>query len=176
MRRLMLVWAAVIVLSGCAAVHVSFPSGEVGKAADLLVADAFAGIKAKGLRGGPGATQAAMTLSATPTMSAETIRLMESILYRFDSLKPGFDAGRLGLGADGLIVLRDPAKAGPDLQGLAVRDNADRRALYKAVAADLKIPETEIPKIAQIYADSWRTKAASGWWFADGAGNWTQKP
>ena len=111
----------------------------------------------------------------TPAIQAIQQRMAE----RFQStLAPLFDAGALGFGADGLVVLRDPAKV-PLAQRTAATqavadDNRDRRAVYREIAVANGHPEWEV-QIRETFAKEWVAQARPGWWYQDGAGAWKQK-
>jgi uncharacterized protein YdbL (DUF1318 family) len=110
----------------------------------------------------------------TPAIQAIQSR-MEA---RFDAtLRAGFDAGALGFGSDGLVVVRDASKL--DLKDrVAINqavadDNRDRKAVYREVAVANGHPEWEA-QIRGVFAKQWIASARSGWWYQSG-GAWKQK-
>lgn len=111
----------------------------------------------------------------TPAIQAIQQRMTE----RFQStLAPLFDAGALGFGNDGLVVLRDPAKV-PLAQRTAANqavaeENRDRNAVYREIAVANGRPEWET-QIRQTFAREWVAQARAGWWYQDSAGAWKQK-
>ena len=111
----------------------------------------------------------------TPAIQAIQSRMAE----RFQgTLAPLFDAGALGFGNDGLMVLRDPSKV-PLAQRTAVNqaiaeENRDRNAVYREIAVANGRPEWET-QIRQTFAREWVAQARPGWWFQDSAGAWKQK-
>ncbi|MGL6290429.1 MAG: YdbL family protein [Silanimonas sp.] len=111
----------------------------------------------------------------TPAIQAIQSRMTE----RFQgTLAPLFDAGALGFGNDGLIVLRDPAKV-PLAQRTAANqavaeENRDRNAVYREIAVANGHPEWE-DQIRQTFAKEWVAQARAGWWYQDSAGAWKQK-
>lgn len=111
----------------------------------------------------------------TPAIQAIQARMAE----RFQgTLAPLFDAGAMGFGNDGLVVLRDPAKV-PLAQRTAANqavaeENRDRNAVYREIAVANGHPEWET-QIRQIFAKEWVAQARAGWWYQDSAGAWKQK-
>lgn len=111
----------------------------------------------------------------TPAIQAIQTRMAE----RFQgTLAPLFDAGALGFGNDGLLVLRDPTKVSLAQRTAAnqavAEDNRDRNAVYREIAVANGHPEWET-QIRQIFAREWVAQARAGWWYQDSAGNWKQK-
>jgi uncharacterized protein YdbL (DUF1318 family) len=111
----------------------------------------------------------------TPAIQAIQSRMAE----RFQgTLAPLFDAGALGFGNDGLVVLRDPSKV-PLAQRTAANqavaeENRDRNAVYREIAVANGHPEWET-QIRQTFAKEWVAQARAGWWYQDSAGAWKQK-
>lgn len=111
----------------------------------------------------------------TPAIQAIQTRMAE----RFQgTLAPLFDAGAMGFGNDGLVVLRDPAKV-PLAQRTAANqavaeENRDRNAVYREIAVANGHPEWET-QIRQTFAKEWVAQARAGWWYQDSAGAWKQK-
>ena len=98
---------------------------------------------------------------------------------RFDStLRKGFDAGALGFGKDGMIVLREPGalelKDRAGMQAAVADDNRDRKAVYKEVAVANGHPEWE-SQIRDVFSKQWVDSARGGWWYQDKGGAWKQK-
>ena len=111
----------------------------------------------------------------TPAIQAIQTRMAE----RFQgTLAPLFEAGAMGFGNDGLVVLRDPAKV-PLAQRTAANqavaeENRDRNAVYREIAVANGHPEWET-QIRQTFAKEWVAQARAGWWYQDSAGAWKQK-
>ena len=111
--------------------------------------------------------------------SPEIRAITASMQNRFGQLERFFDAGVVGLTADGLIDIRDiSAAALPDralIKRLVAEDNADRNALYDAIARKNERPEWA-PDIRRIFAQRWVERGAKpGWYFKDLDGNWKQR-
>jgi uncharacterized protein YdbL (DUF1318 family) len=111
--------------------------------------------------------------------SPEIRAITASMQERFSSLEKFFDGGVIGLTAEGLIDVRDIAAAAlPDralVRRLVGEDNADRNALYAAIARANNRPEWEAD-IRRIFAQRWVERGAKpGWYFRDLEGNWKQR-
>lgn len=111
--------------------------------------------------------------------SAEIRAITQSMQGRFSQLERFFDAGVIGLTAKGLIDVRDiSAAALPDralVKRLVAEDNADRDALYEAIARENERPEWEAD-IRRIFAERWVERGAKpGWYFQDNDGNWKRR-
>lgn len=105
-------------------------------------------------------------------------QLKSAMQARHQQLTPFYNAGAVGLTANGLLALRDPKavslKDRNALSGLIAVENSDRNALYKEIADANGHPEWE-REIRTIFDRRWVANAPSGWWFQDANGNWVQK-
>ena len=111
----------------------------------------------------------------TPAIQAIQARMAA----RFDSsLRAGFDAGALGFGNDGLLVVHDASKLQLKdrvaVNQAVADDNRDRKAVYREVAVANGHPEWET-QIRQVFAKQWIASAHAGWWYQDASGGWKQK-
>jgi uncharacterized protein YdbL (DUF1318 family) len=102
-----------------------------------------------------------------------------SMQQRFGDLKKFFDAGVIGLTADGQVAVRDQnAIALADravVARLVTEDNRDRATLYAELAKANKHPEWE-PDIRRTFARRWVERGAqAGWYYQDAGGKWVQK-
>jgi len=102
-----------------------------------------------------------------------------SMQQRFGDLKKFFDAGVIGLTADGQVAVRDQnAMALADravVARLVTEDNRDRATLYAELARANKHPEWE-PDIRRTFARRWVERGAQpGWYYQDAGGKWVQK-
>ena len=61
-----------------------------------------------------------------------------------------------------------------DVQRLVEAENADRRRLYQEIARANGFPE-KAGEVQAIFADSWRDKAAKGWYLEQEGGGWKQR-
>ncbi len=118
--------------------------------------------------------------SKETTVSSPAIdSIKQKIKQRFDALIPFFDAGAIGEGNDGRVVVRDasvlPMKDRAKLNRIVKEENADRKDLYKEVAKELGVEAKDLPKVQKSFAEQWRQFARPGWWIQDLAGNWNKR-
>jgi uncharacterized protein YdbL (DUF1318 family) len=193
LRKLGLVLTAgvLLVLSACVTINVYFPAAEAEQAAREFVDQVIGkdGEKSQtpapeekppslgllGLLISDAHAQSADINLKTPAIQAIQQRMAE----RFQAqLAPAFDAGALGFGSDGLIVLRDATKVGlrerATLNQALAEDNRDRNALYREIAVANGHPEWEA-QIRETFARQWIAGARAGWWYQDAQGGWKQK-
>jgi uncharacterized protein YdbL (DUF1318 family) len=102
-----------------------------------------------------------------------------SMQQRFGDLKKYFDAGVIGLTADGQVAIRDqnaiPLAERAVVARLVAEDNRDRATLYAELAKANKHPEWE-PDIRRTFARRWVERGAQpGWYYQDASGKWLQK-
>jgi uncharacterized protein YdbL (DUF1318 family) len=195
---------AAVVLTACVTINVYFPAAEAKEAAkefvEKVIGDDAVQQPAPGndgggmaFRGGPAADaglrfdplillgigEARAQSAPDITIKTPAIQAIQSRMEaRFDAtLRAGFDAGALGFGSDGLVVVRDASKL--DLKDrVAINqavadDNRDRKAVYREVAVANGHPEWE-SQIRDVFAKQWIASARSGWWYQSG-GAWKQK-
>ena len=193
---------AVLALSACVTINVYFPAAEAKEAAKDFVEkvigdDAIPADTSPAQEPPAGGGMAALLRRIDPlslvgigtahaqgqpdiTMKTPAIQAIQArMTARFDAtLRKGFDAGALGFGRDGLVVLREPAqlelKDRAGMQAAVADDNRDRKALYQEVAVANGHPEWE-PKIREVFAKQWVASARGGWWYQDAGGAWKQK-
>jgi uncharacterized protein YdbL (DUF1318 family) len=183
-----------LVLSACVTINVYFPAAEAEQAAREFVervigeeAQRDSAPPPQGARQrSPGeallgffiadaqAQDADITLR-TPAIQAIQDRMAERFRSR---LSAGFDAGALGFGRDGLIVVRDlsalPLKDRAAINQAVTEDNRDRNAVYREIAVANGHPEWE-GRIRETFARQWIASARSGWWYQAADGGWQQK-
>ena len=102
-----------------------------------------------------------------------------SMQQRFGELKKYFDAGVIGLTADGQVAVRDQNSIALADRAVVTRlvteDNRDRSTLYAELAKANKHPEWE-PDIRRTFARRWVERGAQpGWYYQDAGGNWVKK-
>ncbi len=105
-------------------------------------------------------------------------QLKGSMAARHSQLRPYYDAGVLGLGNDGTVVLRDagsvPLAQRQNVSRLAAADNDDRAVLYREIARVNGNPAWE-KDIRATFALRWIDRAPAGWWVQNATGAWQQK-
>lgn len=104
---------------------------------------------------------------------------------RLPRLNALFDSGTVGLTNQGLVTIRDKAKATPQDDALVTAENKSRKVVVEAMAkAIFKITKQEqnkkamdqvLAKAAATYADNKRDAARPGWWIQSQNGRWLQK-
>ncbi|CAG7856948.1 hypothetical protein MCAMS1_01626 [biofilm metagenome] len=109
--------------------------------------------------------------------SPEIRQLTASMERRFSSLRAFYGSGAIGIQSDGLLTVRDaasvPLKDRNQVNKLVAAENADRLALYQAIANANGHPEW-VTQIKSTFAARWISNAQSGWWY-QAAGAWKQK-
>jgi len=192
-RSLMLL--TVVTAVACVTINIYFPAEQVRGVADRIVDEVW-GERASGAE--PGQTTPAP--SQTPVKPGSFLRMMgptsagaaqdidvstpeirairETMKERSSQLFPYLDAGQAGIGLDGLVKLRTTDGLGlkqrADIQKLVDAENQDRRRLYLEIAQANSFPD-KVNEVQAIFADSWRDKAAKGWYLEQNGGGWKQK-
>jgi uncharacterized protein YdbL (DUF1318 family) len=109
--------------------------------------------------------------------SPEIRQRTASMEKRFASLQGFYTSGAIGIKSDGLLIVRDaasvPLKDRNQVNKLVAAENADRLALYQAIANANGHPEW-VTQIKATFASRWVSNARSGWWYQS-AGTWKQK-
>ena len=188
-------FVALFLVSACVTVNIYFPAAAVERAADQIVKETW---------GGPGEPEknapqpqsryfdlpsaiahlgfigAAHAQEADINVSNPAIRaLKDSIKRRSEAIKPYMDRGNVGIGQDGLLVIRNndglSLKERAEVNQLLGAENRDREALYAEIAKANNIPNENIPRIKSIFAKSWIEQARPGWWIQDSQGSWRKK-
>jgi len=189
----MLLAGALLLLSACVTFNVYFPAAEAEEAAREFV-DKVIGEQAGEAAPAPPPAEAtppgfsllgffiadAHAQSADISLQTPAIlAIQERMAQRFQSqLAPAFDAGALGFGNDGLIVVRDATRIGlrerAAVNQALADDNRDRNALYREIAVANGHPEWE-GQIRETFARQWVAGARAGWWYQDAGGTWQQR-
>jgi len=198
LRSLLLL--TVVTAVSCVTINIYFPAEQVRGAADRIVDEVW-GERAAGSEPaqtapmqpapapdkppvkpgsflrilGPTTAGAAQDINvSTPEIRA----IRESMKDRSGQLFPYLDSGNVGIGLDGLLKVRTTEGLGlkprADVQRLVDAENQDRRRLYLEIARANGFPE-KADEVQAIFADSWRDKAAGGWYLEQGGGGWRQK-
>jgi uncharacterized protein YdbL (DUF1318 family) len=97
---------------------------------------------------------------------------------RHAQLAPHYASGAVGIGRDGMLVLRDanavPLPQRGAVTGLVSADNNDRATLYREIAKANGKPEWE-GEIQSTFAQRWVSNAQGGWYVQNAQGAWTKK-
>ncbi len=192
-----LVVLLVMVMVSCVTINIYFPAAAVQKAAEQIVDEIRSGNEKQPGQPTPEKVPAETKSEqqgfwidfVRPAVAAErldinvstsTIRgLKQSMKKRFPQLIGAYQQGFLGEGADGLLHLRQknqlPLKKRARLSNLVKAENSDRQALYEEIVRANRLGADATPKVAAIFARTFRAKAQNGWWIQDDKGNWLQQ-
>jgi uncharacterized protein YdbL (DUF1318 family) len=193
-------WRSLLLLTvvtavSCVTVNIYFPAEQVRGAADRIVDEVW-GERAAGSEPAqptpapakppaqpgsflrilaPSTAYAAQDINvSTPEIRA----IREAMKERSGQLFPYLDSGHVGIGLDGLVKVRTTEGLGlkprADVQRLVEAENQDRRRLYLEIARANGFPD-KVDEVQAIFADSWRDKAAKGWYLEQDGGGWQQK-
>jgi len=109
---------------------------------------------------------ALMASVATPALADDIKSRMLKRLPEIQALK---DKGVIGEGRYGFLHFRTAA---PDQKALVAAENADRRKVYKQIAAQQGV---SVEVVGQHRARQIQQRAKSGEWLQDANGKWYQK-
>jgi uncharacterized protein YdbL (DUF1318 family) len=195
--KAMLLLTTVLALTACVTINVYFPAAAAERAAEEFVGDVLGKPKEEGALLNPfdlpahavlvaaaglvdffvadaNAQQAEIEIN-TPQINAIKARMANRQRQQLDPL---FDAGAIGFGADGLVVIRDrsavPLSERRSLESVVADENRDREAVYREIAVANGHPEWE-QDIQETFAKEWVKNARRGWYYQDSAGAWRQK-
>jgi uncharacterized protein YdbL (DUF1318 family) len=174
-------------IAACVTVNIYFPAAEVKKTADEFVDDVYkkdtseSGEEQSSLHRflewlGP---QEARAQKASQVSNAAIRGLKAQIGEHHSKLEPSYASGAIGITNDGYLTIKDKSKLSLSELGkvrqLVEKDNRARKQLYKEVVKALDLEQSQISRVESIFADTWRSKAASGWWIQKDDGSWTRK-
>lgn len=194
MKKLSLLSA--LLLTACVTINIYFPAAAAEKAADTIIKDIQSITptpipKPKAELNDWQMTamhwlDSSLNLLISPAQadeanltidSPEIRQLRATMEARFASLQPFYVAGYVGIQANGLLTVRDattvPLQERNAVNTLVAAENADRHALYQAIANANGHPNW-VADIQATFANRWIGNAQAGWWYQS-AGNWVQK-
>ncbi|MBV7433770.1 YdbL family protein [Cardiobacteriaceae bacterium TAE3-ERU3] len=190
-----------LVLMSCVTVNIYFPAAAAEKAADSIIQDVWHEQQSNNAVSSP--VKGEPTLSYTvfsprilvlalldglsntahaqnvnfSASSPQVEQIKDRMAGRFAKLKPLFESGAVGLTDNGYLAIRDASAAPMALRAqisqLVDAENADRKALYQAIA-DANNQPGWFKQIQNTFASRWISQAQNGWWYQSG-GRWTQK-
>ncbi|MGR9053307.1 MAG: YdbL family protein [Gammaproteobacteria bacterium] len=193
MKKLSLL--GILLLSACVTINIYFPAAAAEKAADKIIKD----IQQPSEETVPPESSLnslqhtlyivfdrTLNVLVTPAHaggadlsvdSPEIRKLTASMKGRFGALKPFYDSGAIGIGADGMLKMKDankvPLKDRNQANKLLQAENDDRKRLYQAIANANGHPDW-FDQIKSTFAARWVGNAQGGWWYQAG-GSWKQK-
>ncbi len=177
----------IVVTVSCVTINIYFPAEELRGAADRIVDEVY-GEKPGPIDKAPQTPGSSFLprLGITSAYAAQDINvstpeiraLRADMKDRFDQLAPTLDSGHVGIDARGYLELRSTDGLGlkqrAEIKRLVDAENQDRKRLYQEIAKANDLPE-KAGEIEAIFSESWRDKAAKGWYLQDAKGNWSQK-
>jgi len=188
------VFVLAFIVSACVTVNIYFPAAAVERAADQIVKETWGEPSKSAPAPAPRSDNrfsplrlASLSLvsvahaqEADINVSNPAIRaIKDSIKARSDAIKPFMDRGNIGIGADGLLAIRNTdglnLKERAETKQLVDAENRDRENLYAEIAKANNMSSDTIPKIKAIFARSWLEQTRPGWWIQDSQGNWKRK-
>jgi uncharacterized protein len=195
-RKLALGTLLTIVPAACITVNIYFPAPQVRAAAEEIVEETWgqgSGTAEPDLENAPappasgpgalleflGARSAWAQDHPDVEVSTAAIRaLKDAMKKRAAELRP-YMTRNVGIGNDGMLVVRDVAGLGladqAKIRRLVEAENRDRKALYAEIAQANGYPRDRVEDIQEIFAQTWIDKAESGWWVQKPDGSWTTK-
>jgi uncharacterized protein len=188
-----------LMLTACVTINIYFPAAAAEKVADEIIKDIQSNtpqkpqpkLEPKSERSDMQSSfykliDQVINIAISPAQAAEADlsidspdirKLTASMEKRFSSLQSFYTAGAIGINADGLLAVKYAAsvllKDRNQVNKLIAAENADRQALYQAIANANGHPEWAT-QIKSTFAARWISNAQSGWWYQS-SGAWKQK-
>ena len=192
-----LILSMLFTLAACVTINVYFPAAAAERAAEKFVGDVLGEPNEEGSLFNPLDLPANVVLIAaaglvdflisdaqaqqaeieinTPQINTIKARMAQRQRQHLDSM---FDAGAIGFGSDGLVIIRDrsavPLSERRSLESVVADENRDRKAVYREIAVANGHPEWEA-EIRSTFATRWVSNAPGGWWYQNKQGAWKQK-
>ncbi len=192
-----LILSMLFTLAACVTINVYFPAAAAERAAEKFVGDVLGEPNEEGSLFNPLDLPANVVLIAaaglvdflisdaqaqqaeieinTPQINTIKARMAQRQRQHLDSM---FDAGAIGFGSDGLVIIRDrsavPLSERRSLESVVADENRDRKAVYREIAVANGHPEWE-KEIQATFAKEWAGNARRGWYYQDSGGAWRQK-
>jgi len=183
-----------MLLAACVTINIYFPAAQAEQAAERIVDDILGNQPPKEDKGawveslyfekiakGVLNFLVPKAQAAQPDFNVDTPqirKLQASMKQRNQTLEDYYSSGGVGFTRDARIAIHDPAaiplRDRVKAERLIADENADRDALYRAIAAANGHPEWE-SEIRSTFARTWIEKAKGGWWYQDSAGRWKQR-
>jgi uncharacterized protein YdbL (DUF1318 family) len=185
----------VLAVTACVTVNIYFPAAAVQKAADEIVDDTWGNEPKPSPPSGQkegvigrnwfdtyvslGLVSEAHAQEADINISNPAIRaIKDRMRQRSDQLKPFLSSKNVGIDKNGYLQVLSTEgitlKERSQLSQLVAAENRDRKALYAEIAKANNLQDAT-NRIQNIFADTWRDKAQSGWQIQQDNGNWVTK-
>lgn len=192
-----LIFGLIFGVTACVTINVYFPAAAAERAAEKFVGDVLGEPAEEGSLINPFELPAEIVLMAaagladffvadanaqqmeieinTPQINAIKARMANR---QRQSLNSWFDAGAIGFGSNGLVIIRDrsavPLSERRNLESVVADENRDRQAVYREIAIANGHSEWE-QDIQDTFAKEWVSNARSGWYYQGSNGAWRQK-
>lgn len=192
-----LIFGLIFAVTACVTINVYFPAAAAERAAEKFVGDVLGEPAEEGSLINPFELPAEIVLMAaagladffvadanaqqmeieinTPQINAIKARMANR---QRQSLNSWFDAGAIGFGSNGLVIIRDrsavPLSERRNLESVVADENRDRQAVYREIAIANGHSEWE-QDIQDTFAKEWVSNARSGWYYQGSNGAWRQK-
>ena len=193
-NRSFLTISLLVLASACVTININFPAAQATDIAEKIVNDIYQGHATPKADKDPesGArfvdppflivllnhvvqTAHAVDVNAS---SAEVRRIQAQLKKRTNDLMSFYQSGAIGLTTKGLLTVRNkkavPLKSKRRVDKWVKADNADRLALYGAIASASGHPEWR-GQLQATFAKVWVKNAKPGWWYQTKSGAWKQK-
>ena len=185
----------VLAVTACVTVNIYFPAAAVQKAADEIVEDTWGNEpkpsspsgQSEGVGGrnwfdtyvSLGLVSEAQAQEADINISNPAIRsIKDRMRQRSDLLKPFLNSKNVGIDKDGYLKVLSTEginlRERSQVNQLVAAENRDREALYAEIAKANNL-QSAAKRIQDIFANTWRDKAQSGWQIQQDNGNWVTK-
>ena len=191
-RNLVVIVGVTAALAACITVNIYFPAPEVREAAEKIVDETWGeGASTEPVapgQSGAGKPSWFSALGPAPAYGADidinvstaAIRtLIANEKKRAKELKPYLSAGSVGIGRNGMLVVRNldnvPLREQATIRRLVEAENRNRESLYREIAKANDFGDDRVPEIQRIFAETWIKKAEKGWWVQKPDGTWAQK-
>ena len=186
-------FAIALLAAGCITVNIYFPAPEVRRAAEQIVEETWgstaAGAATPEAQPAPEASWLspflpraayAQEVDININITTAAIRaIKDQMTTRSGQLKPHLAQGHVGIGRDGMLVVRSldgvPLRDQALVRRLVEAENRDRETLYQEIAKANKFEADRVADIRSIFAETWIQKAEAGWPIQKSDGAWTTK-
>lgn len=186
--------APAFLATACVTVNIYFPAPEVREAAEKIVDETWGSGAAPAAPGKQSSLVRRLLLAASGVLSpadahaadvdvnvstAAIRALKDGMKQRAAELKPHLASGAVGIGRDGMLVVRSEASldlaSKAKVKRLVDAENRDREDLYKEIATANNYGVERVADIRAIFSQTWKDKAEPGWWVQSAAGAWSRK-
>lgn len=187
--RLVGVATLTLLVAACVTVNLYFPAAQVEKTAEEIVKDVY---HKDGQTKKPDNSSSlirylarlttvgtAHAADATTVSNANIRAIKDRMRQRHTQLRPFYAQGRIGIGRDSLIAIKNtgglPLNQVAQLKRLVQAENGDRQQLYREVAAALNLQPSQVSQVREVFAKTFRDQAEPGWLIQEPGGAWRKR-